>query len=677
MEDSTISQAEVRMEQLRRVEREFVAEATYTVKQIVMLDDDGPRELPKFLQCYRVDNIFFRVLPDSRSGRNYVASLRGVLQSRTSLLAVPLSCMFFFRGMPVLAQALVPMPREPTRLYGADSTNNQEVEAEILHMAEALNIPLPNSIVCEVYEGLDARWYCTLTNITTIDVAEGFSASPPLKRQEMLVFCPLVTPGPHDVFAVMRAAPVLDALAQLEGKAQADAQSHLCDVLHFYGINFCFLKEVLETFASERGTDTEAVRVLERCVAIEMLARAVKQEFYLEVQGKRVAHDSRTLQRCIASTISRALDAENFWEQFLPVLARKYNISATDASSLELFASVAVSRQHDIVARISLLIGARFCAEASSTAEQVKWLPKLQSSVVPLVSDPSTVQSLAFQYDVTKTSMTHLYAFCLPLQSKVAYWEGKLDVALSFALEVAAAEKARHGDLGLPYLYALRDVCEILLGGDDVKFISDGRKYMESLLAGFDAAAGPLTRMRRHIECACWLLAASDVLDLKAEALQHFRTAAQLAPAGLRGDLGAWLYTRPFLGMLRCAQMMRPKPSMDLAGMAGDARQLARVVTPADYFVEYLWELGMELFCEEKYELAAKMLHAAFKMRRKVPRSALDAGALMQDLVNVYRAWNPAKYGTYCDSLLKAMSEDRSRAFSWPSDSSAGNSHWP
>ncbi|RNF10140.1 uncharacterized protein Tco025E_06869, partial [Trypanosoma conorhini] len=132
MEDSTISQAEVRMEQLRRVEREFVAEATYTVKQIVMLDDDGPRELPKFLQCYRVDNIFFRVLPDSRSGRNYVASLRGVLQSRTSLLAVPLSCMFFFRGMPVLAQALVPMPREPTRLYGADSTNNQEVEAEIL-----------------------------------------------------------------------------------------------------------------------------------------------------------------------------------------------------------------------------------------------------------------------------------------------------------------------------------------------------------------------------------------------------------------------------------------------------------------------------------------------------------------------------------------------------------------
>ncbi|RNF03786.1 hypothetical protein TraAM80_05632 [Trypanosoma rangeli] len=158
MEDSTISQAEVRMEQLRRVEREFVAEATQTVKQIVMLDDDGPRELPKFLQCYRVDNIFFRLLPDSRSGRNYVASLRGVLQSRTRLLAVPLSSMFFYRGMPVLAQALVPMSREPTRLYGADSVNNQEVEAEILHMAEALNIPLPNLIVSEVYEGLDARW---------------------------------------------------------------------------------------------------------------------------------------------------------------------------------------------------------------------------------------------------------------------------------------------------------------------------------------------------------------------------------------------------------------------------------------------------------------------------------------------------------------------------------------
>ncbi|PBJ72115.1 hypothetical protein BCY84_16029 [Trypanosoma cruzi cruzi] len=661
MDDSTISQAEARMEQLCRVEREFVAEATRTVKQIVMLDDDGPRELPKFLQCYRVDNIFFRVLPDSRSGRNYVASLRGVLQSRTRLLTVPLSCMFFYRGMPVLAQALVPMPREPTRLYGAGSTNNQEVVAEILHMAEALNILLPKSILCEVYEGLDARWYCTLTNITTMYFAGSFSLSHTLKRNEMLVFSSLVTSGPEDVFSVMHAPPFLDALAKLKGVVQAEAQNKLCDILHFYGINFRFLKEVLQAFLLRRGADTEGVKALENCVIIEMFARAIKQELYLRVQANRTAYDGLMLQNDVARYISCGLDAGHFKQEFLPVLARKYNIGASDKSIIAICDNVRQLKRHDIFARLAVLIGARLRAEETSLGEKFTWLPEVHARVLPPTVNPKVVQALALQYNVTKTTKKHLYAFCLPLQSKSARWEGDLKTALRYALEVAAAEKARHGEVGLPYLYALREVCELLLSEDNIEWISDGCKHIDTLLDGFDKQSGALTRMRRHIECACWFLGISGIVDLRKKALHQFCIASRLAPAEIRSDFGAWLYTRPFLGILRCKQMMRPERFVDVSDIARDAEQLARIVTPVDYFVEYLWELGMELQCDEKYEMASEILQIAFNMLRKVPRSTLDSGILMYDLINVCRAYDPARYGTYCDVLLNSLSESHSK----------------
>ncbi|EKF30874.1 hypothetical protein MOQ_005298 [Trypanosoma cruzi marinkellei] len=674
MDDSTISQAEARMEQLCRVEREFVAEATRTVKQIVMLDDDGPRELPKFLQCYRVDNIFFRVLPDSRSGRNYVASLRGVLQSRTRLLSVPLSCMFFYRGMPVLAQALVPMPREPTRLYGAGSTNNQEVVAEILHMAEALNIPLPNSILCEVYEGLDARWYCTSTNITTIYFAGSYLLRHTLKRQEMLVFSSLVTSGPEDVFSVMYAPPFLDALAKLKGVVQAEAQNKLCDILHFYGINFCFLKEVLQAFSLRRGTDTEAVKALENCVIVEMFARAIKQELYLRIQANRTAYDGITLQNDVARYISCGLDAGHFKQEFLPVLARKYKIGASDKSIIASFDNVRQVKRHDIIARLVVLIGARLLAEETSLGEKFTWLPEVHARVLPSIVNPNFLQVLALQYNVTKTTNKHLYAFCLPLQSKLARWEGDLKTALQYALEVATAEKARHGEEGLPYLYALREVCELLFSEDKIEWISDGCKYMETLLGGFDKQSGALTRMRRHIECACWFLGKSGIVDLRKKALHQFCIASRLAPTEIRSECGAWLYIRPFLGILRCKQMMRPERLVDISEIARDAEQLARIVAPADYFVEYLWELGMEMQYDEKYEMASELLQVAFNMLRKVPYSALDSRILMHDLIKVCRACDPARYGKYCDELLNSLSESQRKETIRPGNSSRPSS---
>ncbi|RNF03787.1 hypothetical protein TraAM80_05633 [Trypanosoma rangeli] len=48
----------------------------------------------------------------------------------------------------------------------------------------------------------------------------GVFVEPPPKRQEMLVYCLFVKPGPEDVFSVVGALPVLDVLAQLKDEAQ-------------------------------------------------------------------------------------------------------------------------------------------------------------------------------------------------------------------------------------------------------------------------------------------------------------------------------------------------------------------------------------------------------------------------------------------------------------------------
>ncbi|PWV20592.1 Flagellar Member 3 [Trypanosoma cruzi] len=358
MDDSTISQAEARMEQLCRVEREFVAEATRTVKQIVMLDDDGPRELPKFLQCYRVDNIFFRVLPDSRSGRNYVASLRGVLQSRTRLLTVPLSCMFFYRGMPVLAQALVPMPREPTRLYGAGSTNNQEVVAEILHMAEALNIPFPDGTL-EVYEGLDGRFYLTNSNSTLTPL---FVDDTIMKRQEMLRVCECVTDSHEDTVAVLDKDEVLDAIVEscMDSGISTitDCLKIVCEHLHGFGVNMCLLKQVIQKIATSDGYSAAAVANVKEILFVEMLARSVKQEFYLEVQGKRVAYDDEVLSATLSKHMAEAFTTVDvFQSRFLEVVAKKYGVVDEDNDIIRGLTTVRLSRKAEIVARICALLG--------------------------------------------------------------------------------------------------------------------------------------------------------------------------------------------------------------------------------------------------------------------------------------------------------------------------------
>lgn len=157
LEDYEEVRAGQRAALLTQIVQDFEAEAAESITKIVRLEEDMPRELPHFPHCFRVKNIFFRVLPDGRSGRNYVHALRGVLQARSPVLSVPLTVMFYFYGIPVLAQALVPMPRTPVCLYGRrtcsaaagdDALRNlfraaamAEVESEVRFMAEALHLP--------------------------------------------------------------------------------------------------------------------------------------------------------------------------------------------------------------------------------------------------------------------------------------------------------------------------------------------------------------------------------------------------------------------------------------------------------------------------------------------------------------------------------------------------------
>lgn len=163
--------------------------------------------------------------------------------------------------------------------------------------------------------------------------------------------------------------------------------------------------------------------------------------------------------------------------------------------------------------------------------------------------------------------------------------------------------------------------------------------------------------MRRYVESACWLLNAAETDKIKLQALHLFLAAVHVAPEKLCSDFGAWLYIRPFLGILRCKQAMRPRFFVDVTSLAREAEKLAVILSPADRVVEYLWELGMELFHDKSQEAASRTLHTALNMGRKLRRSQLDLDALSRDVISVCRERDPARYGAYCDKLLANFSE--------------------
>lgn len=658
MEDHSIEQAEQRMNALRQIEREFEKEAATTVVKIVRLEKDMPHELPKFVQCFRVKNIFFRILPDSRSGRNYVASLRGILQSSSALLSVPLSIMFYYRGMPVLAQALVPMTTQPKRLYGANSTNDAEVEAEMTFMAEALHITLPDSSM-EVYEALDGRYYVTNSNATLTPL---FLDDTIMKRHEMLRTCPEVIDGADNTMDVIDDSVLQDAVLKVCSSSPPTANTsaaltQLCSVLHTRGVNLCLLKQVCRRLLFAGNYDATAVHHAVDLIACEMVCRTLKQEFYIEVQGKRTAYDEVSLARVLFKYFALVFaPAPAFRTNFLDTISKKYGITAEDDDIIDVLTSFRAEWKSRIMDRVCHLLGATIRKEKGDL--QISWKPFANSSVIPQLVDPRVAILLAEAYTKVRTDAPHWHAFCLPLCWKVACWQQRFSLALTLAKEDAAAQQTRVGAQQLIRWLMERCVCHVCFRTGDWACIQEGRSRFPSVLTGYEAWASAKTQGRRCTEYGFWLVDVAEGLtespaELRScveEAVRYFQTAIARMPKYLRSEHGAWLHLQPYMGLLRCKKLLH-SCSVDTQSLVQHSVELSNVGWASDFFINYLWDLGRELEYEGDFAAAVKVLRTAITLSKEKPTFAAELHTLLMDTAHVYRSWDLRLYAKECIDL--------------------------
>ncbi|CBZ33153.1 hypothetical protein, conserved [Leishmania donovani] len=660
MENDSIEQAELRMRILHQIERDFEGEAAGTIVKIVRLEKDMPAELLNFVQCFRVRNIFFRILPDSRSGRNYIASLRGILQSDSHLLSVPLSTMFYYRGMPVLAQALVPMTKRPKRLYGANSTNDVEVEAELAFIAEALHIPLPDTGI-EVYEALDGRYYVTNSNATLTPL---FVDDTIMKRQEMLRVCPEVVEGADNTMEVLDDRALQETVLQVCCRSTSAAASttltQVCESLHARGVNLCLLKQVAHRLLFAGHYDMRAVEQTVQLLACEMLCRAVKQEFYIEIQGKRMAYDELFLTRTLSKYFALVFaPSPQFRGKFLDVVSKKYGITAEDEDLIDVLVSFRTEWKQRIMDRVCHLLGATIRKE--NGAMQVTWRPFANSSVIPRLVDPAVAIQLAAVYNRVRTDPPHWYSFCLPLRWKVACWQRNFAEALSLVCEDAAAQEERTGPQQLIRFMMERSVCHVSFQTHDWHCIQDGRSRFPAVLAGYEQWASRKTQGRRCIEYGFWLVDVAEALmeapaklrSCVEEAVHYFYSAIARMPAYLRSEHGAWLHLQPYMGLLRCKKLL-PSCSVDTHALVQHSVELSKVGWASDFFINYLSELGRQLEYEGNFADAIQVLLTAISLSKEKPTFAPDLHTLLADAAHVYRSWD---LRTHADACLELTNE--------------------
>ncbi|XP_010697690.1 hypothetical protein LPMP_161630, partial [Leishmania panamensis] len=657
MENHSSEQAALRMRILYQIERDFEEEAAGTIVKIVRLEKDMPAELLNFVQCFRVRNVFFRVLPDSRSGRNYIASLRGILQSDSHLLSVPLSTMFYYRGMPVLAQALVPMTTRPRRLYGANSTNDVEVEAELTFIAEALNIPLPDNSM-EVYEALDGRYYVTNSNATLTPL---FVDDTIMKRQEMLRVCPEVSEGADNTMEVLDDGALQETVLQIctnsTPATTSAALTQVCEFLHARGVNLCLLKQLVRRLLFASNYDLRAVEQAVQLLSCEMLCRALKQEFYIEIQGKRTAYDELFLTRTLSKYFALVFaPSPQFRAKFLDVVSKKYGITAEDGDLMDILVSFRKEWKQRIMDRVCHLLGATIRKE--NGVVHVTWRPFANSSVIPRLVEPAVAIQLAAMYSHVRTGPPHSYAFCLPLCCKVACWQRNFSEALSLAHEAATAQEARTGALQLIRLMMERVVCHVSFKTRDWPCIQDGRSRFPAVLAGYEQWAGPKTQGRRCIEYGFWLVDVAEALmeapaELRScveEAVHYFYKAIARLPDYLRSDHGAWLHLQPYMGLLRCKKLL-PSCSVDTRALVQHSVELSKLGWASDFFIDYLRELGRQLEYEGNFADAIQVLLTAISLSKEKPTFTADLHTLLMDVAHIYRSWDLRLHSDACIEL--------------------------
>ncbi|EPY15347.1 hypothetical protein STCU_12094 [Strigomonas culicis] len=452
----------------------------------------------------------------------------------------------------------------------------------------------------EVYEALDGRCYVTNSNATLTPL---FANDTIMKRQEMLRLCPLVTEGPSNTLAVLDSPSVQDAIMELATSTRKVSQKLrlLCDMLHHYGVNLCLLKQV-HARASQLGRYTGSqLQALLSLLAMEMIARTVKQEFYTEVQGKRVAYDDMLLTKTLSKYLGAAFtDQRTFQIHFLERLARKYGVVDEDDMWIAHLSGGRMTWKLNIVDRVSALLGATLTRTGAHTS--VRWQTLAVGSVIPRLVDPQHATQLALTYQHVRVEDSHWYAFCVPLCWRVSCWQQRFEDALRLVRQTASVNRSRAGYEEILHWVLQMHVCRVCFLTRSTKHLAEGRELFTAVRAALEGLTCRKTQGRLRIEYAFALLDVCSTLtndpsllrSCVEEAAEHFYAAISLLPSYLKSEHGAWLHLQPYMGLLQCKKLL-PSCSIDTNKLVQDSIELSNTGWASDFFIQYLWALGLQL----------------------------------------------------------------------------------
>lgn len=660
-------------------------------------------------------NVLYRVMKDVATARRFLQALQGILLGRTEGLTVPLSVLVVYRGIPVVAQALTDLlSNEPENVLEGELMEEMRLVAAKINvpLPECIRCLVYRGRDGRRYVS------STNTTTIPVDVSELEGPLQRREMLLSVDRPPtMVSTTLDNTLAVLQRHDFLLALRKLATAGMSssvlDAQSALCATLHFYGVNIQFLPLVLDSGRPSHDAESEtkeAWRQLKKTIGVELIARCIKKEFYLSAQAQRqeCGDDAADAHRLLVA-VTRVFQEEKnkplpqnsvtrtTLETYVDTVLRCF--TTTPAIVSELAGTLHYCRQHckeEVMNRVCVLVG------AESDGQSLCWVPLVKYTVVPVLLHPrvrcshAALEEERVKHDrckgismdplVVKHEQLREAVYWGPLRAQFHRWRDSEEEAMNIQresihllkrlIEGKVTENGRasthfvrssHRDVGqntsphdvpspLLYLRAILELSQTLFGTKKLSLVVEGYELLQEYLDGLKALpASGVTQARAHIRAGCLLLGVTSIIkDASREAYLHFAAAEKLIPSA-SSAVGAKLYIQSGLGLLRCSTANASSVfQSELKPLLERGMHFAGFVEPTDGFVEYLWELGMELSSarHQLYDESVKILTKALGMLKTLGASSrLDPNALTRDLITTYRAWDTEKYGEYCDQL--------------------------
>lgn len=729
LEDSTEDLAKRRFMDLRRIETEFKKEIAQAVKSIVDRNFRLPVSNYSFVSKdkhglqYQERNVFYQVLNDVKTGKRYLESLRGILLSGSPDLSVPLSEIVVYRGLPFLAQALAPLQ---SLLHNGQDVVNEEISEIIRITSAASNLPLPEYIQCSVYQARDGRRYVTSTNTATIPLVVT-ELEAPLQRSEMLLspLAPLIHPVTttmNNVFNSLKSPELIYSIRTLgriptltdnEHSTKVfhqEQQNRLCAIMHYFGINLMLLPLLLGTCLPTLHCRDSVAQIwddVKRVIGVELLARTIKNKFYILSSANRLVGDEKA-QENLSRSILWGLQGStsdsckcNFNSSSTDQVFRKF---CTDPNLLKETAEILENcRTHSvetIVSRVCILVGVK---KGNAVDSKLSWEPVQKGQLFPRLLSPEVQrywaavtrkkeqESKAISSEKGANAVLelrmklHKLVFWNPLLARVHLWKNNhtqcVQIQKTSLLAIKQLQKEGHEFLSktpnhelesfpstsflhLRFLYThIHSLFQSRKPQNAIQgcalipvFLDESKKLKVSALA----------LSQYHIRFGCLLLGLKSwTQDANIEAARHFVTAESLIADSFRDYLAVRLYIQACFGILHCDLDFSSKCPL-VSGVYASKSLLEKLmhhsiilanrVDPTEQFVEYLWTLGLEVGSAkiQMFHEGVKLLTKAHEMAKQVPNCRVSQDIIMNDLLQMYCTWNEGKYKQYCSQVTSS-----------------------